>query len=145
MCGRTLRIQMLSVIFSLPLPLAFAPLHPWNISPGKKKTKQPWPPFTIDKVTHTYVSRQRQAYRREQVLYTIWKWLVKMFFSSNVWMTLFENLTTILDRLWSYARDMTDTEWYWRVFTIPCNVLNYFQCFQKHLVDCLNVWRLFKL
>ena len=76
-------------------------------------------------------------------MYTIWKWLVKIFFFSNFWTTLFENLTTILDRLWSYARDMADTEWYWRVFKIPCNVLNYFQCFQKHLVDCLNVWRLF--
>ena len=52
---------MLSVIFSLPLPVAFAPLHPWNISPGKK-TKQKnldHHLLLIKSRTHTYRDKDK--------------------------------------------------------------------------------------
>ena len=142
MCGKTLRIQMLSVIFSLPLPVAFAPLHPWNISPGKKK--QPWPPFTIDKVTHTYVSRQRQAYRREQVLYTIWKWLVKMFFFLLTfgwhYLRTSRQFLTDCDPMQETWLTQSDTGEYLRSLAMQCfKLLSMLSKASRWLFECLEV------
>ena len=61
---------MLSVIFSLPLPVAFAPLHPWNISPGKK-TKQPCPPFTIESHAHIRIETKTSISKRTSIVYNL--------------------------------------------------------------------------
>ena len=128
-----------------PAPCSFCPPPPMEYFTRKKnKTKKPWPPFTIDKVTHTYVSRQRQAYRREQVLYTIWKWLVKMFFLLLMfgwhYLRTSRQFLTDCDPMQETWLTQSDTGEYLRSLAMQCfKLLSMLSKASRWLFECLEV------